>query len=157
MTRKTKRLCKGALAGLAGGLAGSIALTQFQNLWTRLAPPSGGSHGDPATVKAARSLFPFPENRKKAAGNLLHYSFGTLNGAAYGAAAEVSPSVAACRGTLFGATLFAVADEALVPAFGWSKPPNAYPLSAHVYGFASHLVDGAATDAVRRMVRHVIR
>jgi len=153
MTRRNKRIAKGALAGLAGGLAGTIAMTQFQKLWSKLNPPSGGSNDEPATVKAARSIFPFPEESKNTAGKIVHYSFGSATGAAYGAAAEVSPAVTACAGTLFGSTLFAVADEAVVPAMGWSKPPGAYPLSAHVYGFASHLVYGLATDMVRRLVR----
>ena len=157
MTRKTKRICKGMLAGLAGGLAGTFAMTQFQNLWTKAQGPSRGTEEEPATVKAARKILPIREDQKDLGGNVVHYGFGTLNGAAYGAAAEVSPTARMCGGTLFGAVLFAVADEGLVPALGLSKPPSAFPLSTHVYGLASHLVYGAATDAVRRIVRAAMR
>jgi uncharacterized membrane protein YagU involved in acid resistance len=153
MTRKTKRLLQGTIAGLAGGLAGSVAMTQFQTLWSRLNPPSPGPHDDPATVKAARSLFPVPDDRKNTAGNLVHYSFGTLNGAIYGAAAEKSRATNPAMGLIFGAALFAVADELLVPAMGWSKSPARYPLKTHLYGLASHLVYGATTDLVRRGIR----
>ena len=145
---------KGILAGLAGGLAGTFAMTQFQNLWTKARGGSGSGGGDePATVKAARSIFPFTEESKNTAGNIMHYSFGTLNGGVYGALAEVSPVARAGAGSVFGAALFLVADEALVPLMGWSKPPQDYPLSAHAYGLASHLVYGVTTDGVRRAIR----
>ena len=58
--------------------------------------------GEPATVNAAETLSeeflgrPL-ENREKAmAGNLVHYGFGTLSGAAYGAIVEVAPNASAC-------------------------------------------------------------
>jgi uncharacterized membrane protein YagU involved in acid resistance len=155
MTRKTKRVLKGTVAGLAGGLAGTIAMTQFQNLWNRMMGGSS-SGGEPATVKAAVRLFHVPKDRKKTAGQIVHYSFGALNGAMYGAVAEVEPKASMCAGTLFGATLFVVVDETLVPLLGWSKPPQDYPLTSHLYGFASHLIYGLTTDGVRRAVRSAL-
>ncbi len=104
-------------------------------------------------MKAALSLLPVSRDRKDIAGDLVHYSFGTLNGAMYGAAAEVAPRARAGAGSLFGTALFLVADEAVVPLMGWSKPPREYPWSSHLYGLASHLVYGVATEGVRRAVR----
>jgi uncharacterized membrane protein YagU involved in acid resistance len=153
MTRRTKQIWKGTIAGLAGGLAGSFVMTQFQNLWSKLRGGSANSRDEPATVKVARRIFPVREANKQLAGSLVHYSFGTLNGAAYGAIAEVAPAAQKCAGTLFGAVVFAVADESLVPLLGFSKPPNRYPVSVHLYGLASHLVYGLATDGVRRAIR----
>ena len=132
-------------------------MNEFQSIWSG-ASNKRSSNSEPATVKAARTIsekalrHPLRDREKNRAGELVHYAFGTLNGAAYGALAEVSPLARACAGTLFGAALFVVADEILVPALGWSKSPAKYPWTTHVYGFASHLVYGATTDGVRRMV-----
>ena len=159
MTRRTKRILKGAVAGLAGGLAGTLAMTEFQNWWSRMNKNRSGNQREPATVKAARTIIEkglhrrLPDKRKDVAGEILHYTFGSLNGAVYGALAERTPRASAFGGTLFGATLFLLVDETLVPMLGWSKPPNKYPLSSHVYGFTSHLVYGAAADMVRHAVR----
>jgi putative membrane protein len=72
-------------------------------------------------------------------------------------AAEAFPASAAAGGTLFGATLWLVADETVVPALGLSAPPSEYPLRTHVQALASHLVYGVTTDAVRRTVRRVLQ
>ena len=159
MTRRTKRILKGAVAGLAGGLAGSFAMNEFQSWWSKINKSQSGNHSGPATVKAAETIAEkalhrrIPGQRKNLAGEIVHYAFGTLNGAVYGALAEREPRASAFGGTLFGAALFLVADETLVPMLGWSQPPNKYPLSSHVYGLASHLVYGTATNAVRGLVR----
>ena len=55
-------------------------------------------------------------------------------------------------GLPFGAAVWAIADETLVPLFGLSKPPIAYPLSKHLYSLAAHLVYGATTEATRRLL-----
>ncbi len=154
MTRKARRIRNGALAGLAAGLAGTFAMTQFQALWSKLQKSSDGAGGDdPATVKAALAIFPFSEKSKKFGGEIVHYGVGSLSGAVYGALAEISPAVRAGAGSLFGLALFLAADETLVPLLGLSKPPQAYPLSAHAYGLASHLIYGLATDGTRRALR----
>ena len=160
MTRRKKQIWKGALAGLVGGLAGSFAMNEFQAVWSKAAGKQSNNHpAEPATVKAARMIVEkglhrrLPESQKGRAGELVHYAFGTLSGAIYGALSERAPLACACAGTLFGAALFALVDEGLVPLVGLSGPPNQYPLSSHVYAFASHLVYGSMTDAVRDVVR----
>jgi Protein of unknown function (DUF1440) len=160
MTRKTKRILKGAVAGLAGGLAGTLAMTEFQGWWSKTAKKQGSSsREEPATVKAARVIVEktlhrrLPDKEKKLAGEIVHYAFGTLNGAVYGALAENSRVPGIARGVLFGAILFAVVDEGLVPLLGFSRGPTKYPLSSHLYALASHVVYGAATNTVSNMVR----
>ena len=37
---------KGLVAGLAGGLVATVVMTQFQNLWSKLAPEGGGAEGE---------------------------------------------------------------------------------------------------------------
>lgn len=148
-------VAKGALVGAVSGVFASLAMNQFQALLSSLQPDSGGGGGgEPSTVKAAERLSgrEIPDDRKGQAGNAVHYGFGAALGAAYGAAAEVEPRVAAGFGLPFGGAVGLVADEALVPALGLSGPPQDSPPSTHAYSLASHLVFGAALEAARRVL-----
>lgn len=95
-------------------------------------------------------------NEKETAGALAHYAMGITSGAIYGAAAEVVPAATIGEGLPFGAAVWLIADEGVVPALGLSKPGTEYPLSIHVYAFTSHLVFGFTTEIVRRQVRRVL-
>jgi putative membrane protein len=93
---------------------------------------------------------------KERAGVAFHYVMGASSGVIYGAAAEFAPVVTAGAGLPFGAAVWLVADEGVVPAAGLSKSPSEYPLSVHAYAFASHLVYGLTTELVRRAVRSAL-
>ncbi|HVF50953.1 MAG TPA: DUF1440 domain-containing protein [Pyrinomonadaceae bacterium] len=97
------------------------------------------------------------EREKDIAGVGFHYAMGATSGALYGAMAEFVPEVRAGAGLPFGAAVWLIADEGIVPAVGLSKSPTEYPLSIHVYSFASHLVFGLTAELVRRGVRQVLR
>lgn len=96
------------------------------------------------------------DSEKHAAGAVAHYAMGATSGAIYGAVAEVLPVTTAAAGAPFGAAVWLVADEVIVPALGLSKLPHEYPLSIHAYAFTSHLVYGVATGLVRRAVRRAL-
>jgi putative membrane protein len=174
---------KGMVAGLAGGLVASWTMNQFQAAWTRIAEGSEKSHGaqsmqpadgsdgdqsrdvneqDDATVETAkvisREVFghELQEGEKETAGAAVHYAFGTATGGLYGALAEVSPQVTTAAGLPFGAAFWLVADEITVPLLGLSKGPTEYPVSTHVYSFASHLVYGLTAEVSRRALRRVL-
>ena len=49
-----------------------------------------------------------------------------------------------------------VGNEGAVPLLGLAKGPAEYPLSAHVYALASHLVFGVTAEFVRRTVRRAL-
>lgn len=93
------------------------------------------------------------EREKDAAGTAFHYAMGATSGALYGAVAEIVPAVKAGAGLPFGAAVWAVADEGIVPVLGLSKSPTEYPISIHAYALASHLVFGLTTEVVRRALR----
>jgi putative membrane protein len=176
-------ILKGLVAGLAGGLLASWTMNQFQAAWTSITEnsekphgaqsmqPSDGSQGDQArdvneqddaTVETAKVIstkvfgHELQESEKKPAGAAVHYAFGTLTGGLYGALAEVSPQVTTGAGLPFGAAFWLIADEISVPALGLSKGPTAYPVSTHVYAFASHLVYGVTAELSRRALRQVL-
>jgi|SRR5215216_2971881 len=183
MRREDGNVWKGLVAGLAGGLVASWTMNQFQAVWMRVAAnsekphgaqslkPSEGSTGnqaedgkeqDDATVETAKVIsegvfgHELQESEKKAAGAAVHYAFGTATGGLYGALAEVSPEVTTAAGLPFGAVFWLLADEISVPLLGLAKGPTAYPVSTHVYAFASHLVYGVTAEFSRRALRQVL-
>jgi Protein of unknown function (DUF1440) len=176
---------KGIAAGLAGGLVASWTMNQFQAAWSQAAEgfekphgaqsmqPSGEEHPgqgskqnkgnqDDATVKAAKAIsegifgHKLEEREKSAAGAAVHYAFGTATGGMYGAVAEFAPEITVGAGLPFGAAFWLVADETMVPLLGLSKPPTEYPVSTHLYAFASHLVYGLTAELVRRSLRKAL-
>jgi putative membrane protein len=164
---------KGIVAGVAGGLAGTIAMTQFQNAWTQAAKAlqtkkesDNGpekEQGEDATMKAAGKLasiagHPLSHEEKKKVSPVVHCGFGTAIGAVYGLAHEFAPRPAKrlnplLSGTGYGSLVFLSADEIAVPALGLSQSPDKTPLSSHLYAWVSHLVYGMTLEMVRKSVR----
>jgi uncharacterized membrane protein YagU involved in acid resistance len=153
------------LAGLAGGLVASFAMDQFQAALARVSSGNGSDdrgqphrelESEPSTEKAADAIAmtvvgePIPRQYKPVAGQVMHYVFGGVIGAIYGAAAATRPNVTRYGGIPFGASLWLMADEIGVPLAGLSTAPTEYPLTTHASGLAAHLVYGATTEAVRR-------
>lgn len=155
-----KQLLVDALVGAASGLAASWLMEQAQ---ARIILPAGSpaakareqaAQGDlpPATVRTAeraaallgRSI---PEARKRAAGEVVHYATGAAFGALYGVAARRIGLPALLGGALYGAAVWLLNDEALVPALGLARRPWDYPASTHAKALAAHVVYGAATEA----------
>lgn len=112
----------------------------------------------PATVKAADDLSlvatgqPVPQPDKKTAGEAVHYTFGAVVGAIYGALGTAFPGIRSGFGTVYATGVALVADETLVPALDWGPPPQKTPLSTHAYSLVSHWVFGAALEASRRTI-----
>ena len=96
------------------------------------------------------------KSEKETAGTVAHYAMGLTSGAIYGAVAEMMPAATACEGTAFGAAIWLIADEGVVPGLGLSKNPSAFPVSTHTYSIASHLVYGLTTEFVRRALRRAM-
>jgi len=117
---------------------------------------------DNAAVRAGNAVSVFVFNHKlskpekEVAGAIAHYAMGATSGAIYGAVAEIVPLTTMAEGVPFGAAVWAIADEAIVPALGLSKSASKYPLSTHAYSFASHLVFGLTTEVVRRNIRRAL-
>jgi putative membrane protein len=157
---------KGILAGAVAGLAATYVMSKFQGSFAKLAQEDQGNQsdetGEPSTVKVADRVAVaatgkhLPDEQKEIAGNLVHYGFGTLMGAAYGVAAEYAPIARSGFGSAFGSALFVGADEIGVPLAGLSKPPQETPARLHLYAWASHLVYGAALEGTRLATRKAL-
>ncbi len=86
-------------------------------------------------------------------GPIVHYAFGALMGALYGAAAEYSSVARSGFGTTFASALFTGADLVAVPALNLSGSSAGAPVSSLASPFSAHVVYGITTEAVRRAVR----
>jgi hypothetical protein len=117
----------------------------------------------PSTVRAAEAAAravggALPDRRsREVGGKAVHYGYGIAWGAAFALAGRsVAPRwrpPPLATGLAFGALLWLVSDEVLVPLFGFSREPARYPPSSHLKGLAAHLVYGVATDVAWRAAR----
>jgi hypothetical protein len=165
---------KGLAAGVIGGLAATIIMSQFQAAWGKASEAlrreedsysreEEDQQDEDATMKAAGMLAAAGGSRlsheeKKKARPLVHYAFGSAMGAAYGLANEFAPVGRKMlnpllSGSGFGTALFLGADEWAVPALGLAESAKKSPVSSHIYGWASHLVYGLTLEMVSKTVR----
>ena len=179
--RNRPSVWKGFVSGLAGGLAATIVMSQFQNGWEKAskalqAEKNGGSgksksksqskkeeEKEDATMKAAGKVASLAGHHlslaeEQKAGPYVHYGFGTTMGALYGVLHEIAPKPMrslnpVLAGVGYGGALFLGADHIAMPALRLAPSPKKTPTSQHVYGLASHLVYGVTGEMVRRAVR----
>jgi putative membrane protein len=156
--RADSRLWKGVIAGAAGGLIASWAMSRLPK---PSAQPSEQEQDD-ATVKTASAIsqgvagHQLTNDEKRVGGPLVHYAFGTMMGAMYGGVAEVWPDARTGWGLPFGAALWFGADEVAVPSLGLGSKPTETPAPMHAYALAAHLVYGLTADLTRRGVRAML-
>ncbi len=164
-------LWKGVAAGLAAGLIGTFVMTQFMTIWSKAeekveerlgkgqeakaaAQPESETEEN-STVKVASAISENVFNhklqgeQKKAAGNFVHFGYGTLMGGVYGVLSELYPKISAGHGSLYGTALWVGGDTVVVPALGLSQPPQERSAGELAYEAAAHLVYGVVTETVR--------
>jgi putative membrane protein len=173
---KKKDLIRGIAAGMAGGLAASWVMNEFmagpgQKLQqavqseaeNRQQDAQSGVPKEDATMKTADAIVSTAtggqhlswEDKEKA-GPVVHYAFGSLMGALYGAIVEYWPGVKAGAGATFGSALFTGADLIAVPVLRLGPWPDEQPKSALASPLVAHVVYGVTTELVRRMVRKIL-
>ncbi|PYS79039.1 MAG: hypothetical protein DMF66_04185 [Acidobacteria bacterium] len=88
----------------------------------------GSDEGDDnAAVRAANAVSELvfdhrlTKDEKETGGAVAHYAMGAASGAIYGVVAEILPAATVGAGLPFGAAVWLVADEGVVPALGLSK------------------------------------
>jgi putative membrane protein len=153
----------GMAAGLIGGVAGSVAIGQFHRLWGKATKSDINARGTDSTVKAASAISrsvlrrPLARGVKPKAASAVHYGFGGMMGALFGAASAMQPKLAGVAGVPFGASLYLGAHSAAVPALGLSKPITQQRFKDEAGELLGHLVYGLVTDLTRRGVIAVAR
>jgi uncharacterized membrane protein YagU involved in acid resistance len=169
-----KHIIRGILAGIAGGLVASWVMNEFsstlgQKLSNAIETPQEQeqlkqqSDGEDATMKTADKIVEtvtggrhLTHEQREIGGPIVHYAMGAISGGIYGALTEYLPIARAGFGTTFGTVLFASADVFGVPAAGLGPWPDQYPLSSLANPLAGHLIYGATTELVRRLVRQIL-
>jgi putative membrane protein len=141
---------RGVLAGLMGGIAGSAA----KLLVEKIIPPRPEGQKAPPVVLAERVTgHALARREKETVKQGIHWSFGPLIGAAYGAAVEFEPELAARHGAAFGLALNGFTYKNLLPMLGLAEPVKDQPKQERFSEAASHVVYGVVTETVRRMIR----
>jgi putative membrane protein len=87
----------------------------------------------------------------------IHWGFGALTGAAYGALAEYYPAATAKDGAGFGIALASLTHDAALPAMGLSAEPEEQTARERTSELATHVLYGMVTETVRRVVRKMLR
>jgi putative membrane protein len=152
-TKPARSIAKGFLAGLVGGLVGSgIKLIAEQVFPPRVA----GQTAPPVVLAEQFAGHKLPEQDRQLALQGIHWVFGTLAGAVYGAIVEVEPSLGAWRGAAFGITLNRITHESILPRMGLAASPQNQPTQERISEWVTHAAYGVATDTVRRAVRRAL-
>ena len=114
--------------------------------------PFGQQHepGESSTAAMGRLAYqaisgktPGKETRA-ALSEAVHWGFGVLSGAAFGAVTARRQRASPLTGAAFGAALWALNDEGLVPLLGLQDGPAASPPTGHLNRLGAHLFYGAA-------------
>ena len=148
-----QRLAKGLLAGLIAG----IVATAAKSLAEKVYPPR--THGEPeppnvlAEKLAGHSL---QHDTEEIASETIHWGFGALTGAAYGALAEFYPAATSKDGATFGLTLMSLTHETALPAMGLSAPADEQTPREHTSEAASHVLYGVVAEKVRKFIRPML-
>jgi len=143
-------LWKGALAGFIGGLAGSAAKLLAEKIYP---PRTRGQKAPPVVVAEKVAGHRLNSTEKTAATQGMHWSFGPIVGAVYGAVVEYEPEVAARHGVAFGLGLNALTHEGALPLLGLTEKVQDQPRQEKWSEVASHAVYGFVTESVRRLIR----
>jgi putative membrane protein len=99
---------------------------------------------------------PLSETEEVVSVQAIHWGFGALVGAAYGAVAEYQPVVTGRLGANFGLTLCGMTHASTLPIMGLTESPENQPAREHASELVTHAIYGVTTEVVRRAVRKVL-
>jgi putative membrane protein len=152
-TTHGRSLAKGLLSGLIGGLVATAAKT----LAERIYPPRTHGEPEPPAVLAERVAgHELAGTQKEVATEAIHWGFGALTGAAYGALVEYYPAATAKDGAGFGMALSSLTHGTMLPAMGLAAEPEEQTARERTSELATHIVYGVVTETVRRVVRKML-
>jgi len=151
--KPVRSISKGFLAGLIGGLVGSGVKMAAEQVFP---PRVEGQTAPPVVLAEQVAGHNLPDEQRRLALQGIHWIFGAVAGAVYGALVEVEPSLGAWRGAAFGITLNRLTHESILPRMGLAASPQNQPTQERISEWVTHAAYGVATDTVRRAVRKAI-
>jgi len=153
VTKRTRSIAKGAIAGLLGGIVATAAKSAVEKLY----PPRVHGEPEPPAVLADKvSGGSLTLRESRAAQETIHWGFGAAAGAAYGALAEYYPPATSKQGASFGMAMVALTHDTTLPILRLAAKPEAQTKREKTSELASHIVYGVVTETVRRIVRRMI-
>jgi len=87
-------------------------------------------------------------------GQIVHYGYGALLGAAYGLSGQRLGAVRSGHGTLFGAATWMGGVNIALPLLKLMKPPHKHSFGEHAFSLVSHLGYGLALQSVYTLLDH---
>lgn len=171
----------GFLCGVAGGVAGLFVMRRAMKLMKRVVDTSPKPTGDISDDQ--RSMSPFgllhqpgesstaalgrlgyervlhkqpTDTQIKRASKAVHWGFGLTVAGLYGAMRAAEPRFDLVSGAIFGAGLWLLADELLVPFLGLADKPTLHRPGVHAQSLVGHLGYGVTTAMVAQGVRAVV-
>ncbi len=152
-----------AARGIVAGVAGTAAMTAWQEVVNRFKPARGASDAAapemqdpweeaPAPAKVARRVIEGVFQREvrpeqiQLLTHVTHWTYGTAWGAIYGLIAGTIGASTLKAGAAFGSGVWAMSYVQLVP-MGLYEPPWKYPIKTLAEDLSYHLVYGAGVAA----------
>ena len=153
MSKRTRSIVKGAIAGLLGGIAGTAAKYAVEKVY----PPRVHGEPEPAALIADQvSETSIKLNQGPVAKQTVHWGIGAGTGAIYGAVAEFYPQATAKQGAEFGIAMVALSHDSTLPIVGLATKPEPRTTREKTSELVSHIAYGIVTETVRRVVRGMI-
>ncbi len=157
---------KDIVYGICGGLVGTYAMDKVTTfLYNRESEEAKKEEArlmkEPAynllarKIAARKNIRLSPYEARKA-GSAIHWLYGLLWGALYGAAQNRVSALSKAGGIPFGVMVFLIGDEAMNTVLGLAPPPQQFPLAVHLRGLAGHVVYSVTATAVQRGLKRVI-
>jgi hypothetical protein len=179
--KKADHPFKSFLTGLAGGVAGTMAMAAYfkgislltgENPLEQEKPKSQQNEqpsisvvgkqyqeGEPSTAATGRILYEKatgrpPENKekKKELSNAVHWTYGTLLGGLYSAIASKINVPEVPASLAYGTGMWLIGSELAVPMLGLGKGPDAYPVQHHAHSLVGHWIYGLTVSCVRKVL-----
>ena len=158
---------EGIIVGLGAAWIKALTEPRLQVIAERILPPSpaqkeevgadpaGHPENMPPAFLANRTAVALGHGELTARQRLrvqdaIHYGFGAGLGIAYSAAARRWRVVRGGRGALAGLGIYAGTHASVLPALGIQRPPWRLAPAAVLWESTSHVVFGAALEALRR-------
>jgi uncharacterized membrane protein YagU involved in acid resistance len=150
-------------AGAVAGAAGSWLMSPVQKAITKKLPEQAKAREEAVSPKenaptkvgrvAAETVgVEVPEEQRPKLGQVVHFAYGTAWGAAYGLLRHRFPRLPRASGLLFGAALWLLGDELMLPALELAPPAPKFPKETHLRALAAHLAYGASVDQGIRLI-----
>lgn len=164
---RQRRLSRTLMLGAVAGLLGARSMGTFTRLWRNFLKSNQDGDRKPgssysaqerdateriAEIVAARVFERRLSMRDRHAGSIVvHYGVGAASGAVYALLPNRFPFVSRFCAILFGAAMWLVADELLMPALGVTRALKNYSAAMQANALGEHIVFALTTDQFLRL------